>query len=371
MFNVAVFSLKDLKRYFIKATILVFVIILATHFMSRPIDVTKEQISKYSFLECLNITIPGIKQIDFDMPSNDTSTLERLLNIEFKMASNVTLPDGTNAKVDELSEEEIEELAVKVEIPDKLTTEVIETDIKPKYTNSYGMVQIKNETEFELTEDMLKPNIVFNNSKNILIFHTHTCESYTSSQGYEYQMEGNYRTTNLEYSVARVGSEFSKFLRGEGFSVIHNTTYHDFPAYSGSYDRSLTTVSNLLSENKETEIVFDIHRDSIGDSSYAPTVKIGEEYAAQIMFVIGTNGGGLEHPDWIQNLKTAIKIQEKANEKYPGLFKPIILRNSRYNQNVASGASIIEVGATGNTLDQCINSMKYLSDVLADALFST
>ena len=33
-----------------------------------------------------------------------------------------------------------------------------------------------------------------------------------------------------------------------------------------------------------------------------------------------------------------------------GLFKPIILRNSRYNQNLASGACIIEVGATGNTL---------------------
>ena len=84
------------------------------------------------------------------------------------------------------------------------------------------------------------------------------------------------------------------------------------------------------------------------------------------MFVIGSNGGGLEHPNWIQNLKIAIKIQEKANEKYPGLFKPIILRNSRYNQNLAKGSSIIEVGATGNTLEQCNNSMKYLADVLKE-----
>ncbi len=77
-------------------------------------------------------------------------------------------------------------------------------------------------------------------------------------------------------------------------------------------------------------------------------------------------GDGLEHPNWVQNLKIAIKIQEKANEKYPGLFKPIILRNSRYNQNLAKGASIIEVGATGNTLEQCNTSMKYLADVLKD-----
>lgn len=49
-----------------------------------------------------------------------------------------------------------------------------------------------------------------------------------------------------------------------------------------------------------------------------------------------------------------------------GLFKPIILRNSDYNQQLANGASIIEVGATGNTLDQCLISMKYLSKVLSE-----
>ena len=78
--------------------------------------------------------------------------------------------------------------------------------------------------------------------------------------------------------------------------------------------------------------------------------------------------GGSEHKNWIENLKFAIKIQEKANEMYPGLFKSIILRNSRYNQHVAKGASIIEVGATGNTLDECLNSMKYLARVLSEVM---
>lgn len=84
------------------------------------------------------------------------------------------------------------------------------------------------------------------------------------------------------------------------------------------------------------------------------------------MFVIGTDGGGVEHPNWVQNLKIAVLIQEKANEMYPGLFRPILIRNSRYNQHVASGASIIEVGATGNTMEQCIISMKCLADVLEE-----
>ena len=184
--------------------------------------------------------------------------------------------------------------------------------------------------------------------------------------GYEYEATGNYRTTDLNYSVARVGTELTNYLKEKGFNVTHNTTYHDYPAYSGSYARSLNTLKGLL-EGKNTQLVFDLHRDAVGSSNeYAPTIKINDNYVAQIMFVIGTNGGDLEHPNWVQNLKMAVKIQEKANEMYPGLFRPIIIRNSRYNQHLTNGSSIIEVGATGNTMEQCILSMQCLSNVLAE-----
>lgn len=103
-------------------------------------------------------------------------------------------------------------------------------------------------------------------------------------------------------------------------------------------------------------------------SSYAPTIRIGDEIVSQVMFVIGTDGGDLEHPNWRNNLKNAIRIQKKAEEMYPGFFKPIIVRNSRYNQHVANGACIIEVGATGNTLEQCNASMKYLANILKEFL---
>ena len=78
--------------------------------------------------------------------------------------------------------------------------------------------------------------------------------------------------------------------------------------------------------------------------------------------------GGLPHPNCNQNLKFAIKIQEKAEELYPGLFKPIMLTKSRYNQHTGEYANIIEVGATGNTLDQCLTSMKYLAKVMNEVI---
>ena len=250
-----------------------------------------------------------------------------------------------------------------------LTTQVVTNNpISENYNVQYGKVKIKNQTNYQLTEEMMTPNITIEN-KNVLIFHTHSCESYTSSQNYSYTPTGTFRTTDLNFTVTRVGTELENQLKQYNRNVIHNTNYHDYPSYNGSYTRSLATVENILKTN-QADIIIDLHRDAIGSrSDYAPSVKIGEnDIAAQIMFVIGTNGGGLWHPNWNQNLKFAIKVQEKAEEMYPGLFKPIMLTNSRYNQHTGKYANIIEVGATGNTLEQCLTSMKYLAKVMDEVM---
>lgn len=203
------------------------------------------------------------------------------------------------------------------------------------------------------------------NKKDVIIFHTHTCESYTPTEKFNYEMTGSYRTTDLNYNVARVGLELKNQLTSYGFNVVHDQTYHDYPAYSGSYGRSLETVKNVLTNYSDTQMIIDLHRDAVGSKpEYAPCVKIGDETAAQLMFVIGTDGGGLQHLNWQENLKFAVKVQQKADELYPGLFRPIIVRNSRYNQHLTKAATIIEVGATGNTMEQCMASMKYLAKVL-------
>ena len=103
-------------------------------------------------------------------------------------------------------------------------------------------------------------------------------------------------------------------------------------------------------------------------NTYGPSVQIGDDKCAQLMFVIGTDGAGLTHPEWRQNFQFAITVQKIANKLYPGLFRPIIIRNARYNQHLTTGTTIIEVGATGNTLDECLNSMKYLAKVLDEAM---
>lgn len=378
MINLAVIELKDIIKYLIKITIAIAVIVGLTKFFSG--FKTQLNVDKNSFLSCLDVAIPSIKNVNQkDEEKSSTATAEPLkmaLGVELGMMDSVEKDGETgvdenntvatenaviNTTENESTTEEIQEAQIGV------GTEVLESNVPEKYTTEYNGVKIRNETDnIKLTEDMLKPEVSVN-MKSILIYHTHASESYTSSDKYKYTATGNFRTTDINYNVVRVGTELTKYMQHYGYNVVHDTTIYD-KSYSESYDRSLSGVAKLLEENEDTDILFDIHRDAIADSSYAPTVKIGDEEAAQLMFVIGSNGGGSKHDNWNQNLKLAIKIQEKANELYPGLFKPIVLRDSRYNQQLATGASIIEVGATGNTMEQCLASMKYLSKVLSEVL---
>lgn len=404
MFRVKVLNFKDIVKFMIGVFFIIGIITFTSKYFIISNNKSKEtkdkvlkkssistnlrKISFGSMTKCLDVTIPTLSELneeynkiskeDEEESKENINYLQEFLKVEISSIKGIEEIEK-EAKKENIESKNKKENGKKQSDKNKLeansselilaSNEILDTEIvtnnpiAEKYNVQYGSVKIKNGTEYQLTEDILKPDIQIDN-KNILIFHTHSCESYTSSEKYPYTPTGNYRTTDLNYTVTRVGTELENYLKKYDFNVIHDKSYHDYPAYNGSYTRSLATVENILSTNP-SDIIIDLHRDAVGSrEDYAPTVKIGEDYCAQIMFVIGTNEGGLWHPNWQQNLKFAIKVQEKANEMYPGLFKPIMLTNSRYNQHTGKYANIMEVGATGNTLEQCLASMKYLSAVL-------
>lgn len=394
MFNVTVLKMKDIIKYLVGIMITIFfVIYTARFFSSKKNEIKKEEKQEQSKIEifqfgsltsCLDKTIPAMSSMNEEYnkieQENENTTsknyLEEIIKTEISSIKGIEKIEEKNNLVnsDENSEKMKDEN--KIELEEKITlasTETAKTEIVTQnpitesYNVEYGKVKIKNQTTYNLTQEILKPDIKIEN-KNILIFHTHSCESYEPSEKYQYTQTGNYRTTDLNYTVTRVGTELENYLKQYNLNVVHNSSYHDYPSYTGSYTRSLQTVENML-QTTPSDIIIDLHRDAIGARpDYAPTVKIGEDYCAQIMFVIGTNEGGLFHPNWSENLKFAVKVQEKAEEMYPGLFKPIMLTKSRYNQHTGKYANIIEVGATGNTLEQCLTSMKYLSAVMNEIL---
>lgn len=380
MFNVTIINAKRSITKIVIIISIIIILVMVTQMINKfkTSEILQMNISD-ELISCLNNEIPAIANTNYksnntikeDNEEDEETFAGKILNIELARVSQMeqvlgeqSKDDNTQIEVDntekntEDKNEDIQPVSTEVG-----TQVVTQNPIKENCNVEINGVKIKNETSFEINNSVLDTTLDIN-KENILIFHTHTCESYTPTEQYNYQQTGNFRTTDLNFSVARVGDELTNYLMGYGFNVNHDKTYHDYPAYTGSYTRSKATVENILKSNS-SDIIIDLHRDAIGSkSNYDPSVKIGEDTVAQLMFVIGTNGGGLYHPNWQSNLKFAIELQQKANEIYPGLFKTMIVRNSRYNQHLGKAACIIEVGATGNTLEQCINSMKYLAKVL-------
>lgn len=384
MFNVTVLKIGDIIKYLVVISIIVMLMVFTARYFSS----TKENkntknfkiLQANSLTKCMEQEIPAMASVNSEndtQEKNETSQnnyLEQFLQTEISSikgiqeAEEVVEVEDKNENQNETTQNTETRNDVQLAQSTNAQTEVVTPNpISENYNVQYGNVKIKNQTTYNLTEDILKPDIKIDN-KNIVIFHTHSCESYTSSEKYPYTQTGNFRTTDLKYTVTQVGSELENYLKKYNLNVVHDTSYHDYPSYTGSYTRSLKTVENIL-QTTQSDIIIDLHRDAIGSrADYAPTVKIGDDYAAQIMFVIGTNEGGLYHPNWNQNLKFAVKVQQKAEEMYPGLFKPMMVTKSRYNQHTGKYANIMEVGATGNTLEQCLTSMKYLSAVLNEVM---
>ena len=171
---------------------------------------------------------------------------------------------------------------------------VTKNPISESFNNEINGVKIKNETSFDIPDDIMNTELDIDKN-NILIFHTHTCESYTPSETYPYEQTGNFRTTDLNYTVARLGDELTNYLLGFGFKVNHDKTYHDYPAYTGSYSRSLESVKKDLQENP-SDIIIDLHRDAIGSTVFnvvCPKVlgKATTALSKGIMNKITGNGG--------------------------------------------------------------------------------
>lgn len=206
----------------------------------------------------------------------------------------------------------------------------------------------------------------------ILIVHTHGSEAYTPVPGTDIVWSGDYRTTDYRFNVVKAGDEMAAVFGEAGISVLHDRTLYDYPSYSGAYDRSLASIERYLEKYPSISFVLDVHRDAIEDTQgnqYKVVSEIdGVGVAAQMSLVIGSDGSGLSHPDWMENLKLAAAIQEEALTRYPTLMRPVLLRNSRYNQHATKGSLLVEVGAAGNSPEEARLAARLFAETMITVL---
>jgi len=236
-----------------------------------------------------------------------------------------------------------------------------------------GQVQNKtslsNQELYEESQLLPEFRIQKNSSPQVLIMHTHTTESFEPYERSGFDANFNYRTTDNSKNVVMVGNAIAKQLESAGIGVIHDTTVHDYPSYTGAYERSAETVKSLLVRYPDIKVVLDIHRDAIGDSTLIkqPVIEINGKKSAQIMIISGCDDGSMHMPNYLKNFRFACLLQKQLESDYSGLTRPILFDYRKYNQDLTTGSLLIEVGSHGNTLEQ----VQYAGELLGNSLVRT
>ena len=250
------------------------------------------------------------------------------------------------------------------------------TTLRPAGESGYlvrGSVYVRNASAASLTDEQLSGGFsarLSADAPQVLILHTHGCEAYTMPEGEEYEPSDDHRTLDESMNVLRVGDEIAAVLSEAGIGVVHDRTLHDYPSYSGAYNRSLATAERCLAEHPSISFILDVHRDAVTDENgnQYKLICAEEPSAAQLEFVIGSDGGGLAHDGWRDNLRLACAVQETLLRDHPTLMRPIIIRSSRYNQQLTPGSLLLEVGTAGNSLEEALTAARLFARGFAETI---
>lgn len=204
----------------------------------------------------------------------------------------------------------------------------------------------------------LAPNV---EGPQVLIYHTHSQETYVDS------VAGDSNT-----SVVGVGDYLTQLLTEKGISVLHHKGEYDVGDRDHAYSNAAGPLQKILEENPSIEVVIDLHRDGVADTTHLVT-EIDGRPTAKIMFFNGlcrTREGELsqQNPYLDQNLALSFQMQLAANQYYPGLTRRIYLKAYRYNMEFCPKSMLIEVGAQTNTVLEAKNAMIPLAEILSKVL---
>ncbi|MCI9146583.1 MAG: stage II sporulation protein P [Eubacterium sp.] len=241
----------------------------------------------------------------------------------------------------------------RVEIQSKIPSSFYEPNIEEL---------LKQKADLSI-QDISKPTI--------LVYHSHTTESYTLLDAGYYTESLDLRSKDNAKNMVRVGDELVKYLELQGFKVIHDTDIHD-ENYSGAYESSRKNIEKYLEEYPSIEITIDVHRDDItydNNTKVKPTATINGKKAARMMIIAGAEYGSVEnYPNWEYNLRFDLAVQNKVEEMYSGLMRPMLFAERKYNMFETKNSFLLEVGTDGNTLDEACYSVRLFATALGELL---
>lgn len=220
----------------------------------------------------------------------------------------------------------------------------------------------KREAINEDDQDQVTP--LNDKEKVVFLYSSHNRESFLPHLPNETNVNHAYHD---EVNITKVSKKIAHLLENVGIGSVFDET--DFMKeledrgwkYGRSYDVSREVVKEAMATHEDLVYLFDIHRDSLRRD--LTTVDINGQTYASLLFVIGA-----EHKDYEKNLQLATTLHERLNEAYPNISRGVITKeganaNGIYNQDLNSGAILIEFGGYENTLDEMYTSAEAFVDI--------
>lgn len=340
----------------------IFILIKILMPIINPISTVAEYSGQTNFYQ--NIISTAISPVKAVMDSNEDEDKKNIFPILFKYLTNI---DISNPKSYIASQIPILRSVDLSSIADNESGPIMEivpkepvAEQNPKEGND--IEKPNNETPDNSAENPPQPNtqpkVLDPNKPLILIYHTHTRESYNPLNVKEQD-----NSNNLELGVCKVGEELKKELESKyRIPVIHDTTVHDYPLKSKGYSKSRVTVENYLKKYPGLKIIIDLHRDS-GNRNVV-TAKINGEYYSRIMFVIGKG-----NKNNAKNVAFSNSINARINGLYPGLSRGLYYSKvNAYNQDLSPNLIIMEVGSVESKLEEATRTAKIIAKVLSEQI---
>lgn len=214
-------------------------------------------------------------------------------------------------------------------------------------------------TKIELNEDngvrdKSLAKTLDNSKPEVLIYHTHTIEGYSESNG---------DTTDNNANVVAVGDQLQKELEYYGISVLHDTTNYAVN-YNKSYVRSNEGITKYFEKYGDFKLIIDLHRDSAPKATC--TANINGENVAKFMLVTAGNS-----TRYAANKALADRLIQRSNELYPGLCRGLTEYNPGAcgrNHSLTDNSILLECGSDTNTIDEAKALTKYVARILAEEI---
>ena len=208
------------------------------------------------------------------------------------------------------------------------------------------------------------------NEPKILIFHTHSQETFVDS------VPGDIST-----GIVGIGQYLTELLNAKGIPTLHDFGVYDIINgkldRSEAYENAEASIRPILEANPSIEVAIDLHRDGVAETTHLVT-QINGKPTARIMYFNGlsrsrTNGDitYLYNPYIQDNLAFSLQMQLASERMYPGFVRHIYLKAYRYNLHLLPKSLLIEAGAQTNTVEEMKNAIEVLADTLCQERLHT